>query len=290
LQGQHIVRRLLKSGHHVQALVRDSGRASPLAAAGAEIVIADLDSDDLSNLARAHEEADYVILQLVSGDDGPARKKKGMHALACIRRTGSIKGVIFNASVQYPRHIQELPTWIATKEIEDELRRSEIPFSIIHPTFYLDNLLLPYAAHSIATKDVLAYPVSDHHALAWTSIDDIARLIDHILRHDRLGISVLAGGKRAINGIELARCFSEGLERTIRYQSLGLDEFERAIDLAIGPGVGKRISAIFRFIERHSDDLEFLAHPFVQPAQLPAFELTNVAQWVAAHKAAYAPQ
>ena len=41
----------------------------------------------------------------------------------------------------------------------------------------------------------------------------------------------------------------EGLGRTIRYQSLNLDEFERSIDQALGPSVGKRISAIFRFIE-----------------------------------------
>jgi hypothetical protein len=66
-----------------------------------------------------------------------------------------------------------------------------------------------------------------------------------------------------------------------------LDQFELSIDQAIGPGVGKRISAIFRFIERHPDDLEFLARPFVQPAQMPAFEATDVTKWVSGHKAAY---
>jgi len=287
LQGQSAAQRLLKSGHQVRALVRDTNRAAPLAAVGAEIVFADLDSDDLANLQRAHEGIDYVILQLVAGDDGPRRKKKGLRALECIRRERGIKGVIFNAAVQYPRHIEELPTWVATKGIEDDLRRSKIPFSVIHPTFYLDNLLLPYATYSIASTGVLAYPISEQPAFAWTSADDVARLIDHVLRHNVMGVSVLAGGKRAINGAELARCFSEGLGRTIRYQSLDLDQFELSIDQAIGPGVGKRISAIFRFIERHPDDLEFLARPFVQPAQMPAFEATDVTKWVAGHKAAY---
>ena len=82
---------LLKSGHQVRALVRDTNRAAPLAAAGAEIVFADLDSDDLANLQRAHEGIDYVILQLVAGDDGPRRKKKGLRALECIRRERGIK-------------------------------------------------------------------------------------------------------------------------------------------------------------------------------------------------------
>jgi hypothetical protein len=134
---------------------------------------------------------------------------------------------------------------------------------------------------------VLAYPVSEQHAFAWTSTEDLARLIDHLLHHEVTGVSVLAGGKRAINGAELAQCFSESLGRTIRYHSLDLDDFERAIDQAIGPGVGKRISAIFRFIERHPDDLDFLARPFVQPAQLPAFEPTDVTTWVAGHRDIY---
>ena len=288
LQGQPIVHQLLKSHHQVRALVRDRNRASPLAAAGAELVTVDLDSDDLANLERAHADVDCVVLQLVAGDDGPTRRKKGERALECIRRTRSIKGVIFNASVQYPRHIEELPGWVATKGIEDELRRCGVPFSIVHPTFLLENLLLPHVTYAIATGDVLIYPISAEHSFAWTSSEDVARLIDHLLKHNAMGLSVYAGGKRVINGHELAKCFSDGLGRTIRYQSLDLDEFERGLDQVLGPGVGKRISAIFRFIERHPDDLDFLSRPFVQPEQVPAFESTDVTQWVAAHKAAYA--
>jgi hypothetical protein len=157
--------------------------------------------------------------------------------------------VIFNASVQYPRHLAELPSWVARKEIEDDLRRVAVPFSMVQPTFYLQNLLLPYATHSIATQDVLTYPVAEKHAFARVSTEDIALLIDHLLKHNAMGISVYAGGKCAVNGIELAKCFSEGLGRTIRYQSLDLDGFERGIDQALGPGVGKRITAIFRFID-----------------------------------------
>jgi uncharacterized protein YbjT (DUF2867 family) len=82
LQGQSVVLQLLKSGHQVRALVRDTNRASPLAAAGAEIVFADLDSDDPANLERAHDGIDYVILQLVAGDDGSTRKKKGNYELS----------------------------------------------------------------------------------------------------------------------------------------------------------------------------------------------------------------
>jgi uncharacterized protein YbjT (DUF2867 family) len=283
MQGRPIVQQLLNSGHQVRALVRDRSRAPALAAAGAEIATADLDVDDLTNLERAHADVDYVVLQLVSGDDGGVRSSKGKRALECIRRTRSIKGVIFNASVQYPRHIGELPSWVATREIDEALRQGSVPVSIVHPTFLLQNLLLPYATYSITTQDVLTYPIAPERAFAWVSSEDIARLIDHLLRHNAMGVTVSAGGKRAIDGNELAQCFSEALGRTITYQSLDLDGFEASLDQALGPGVGKRISAIFRFIERHPDDLAFLAQPFVQPAGVPAFESTDVTHWVASH-------
>jgi uncharacterized protein YbjT (DUF2867 family) len=287
LQGRPIVDQLLKSGHQVRAMVRDQKRAAPLAAAGAEVVTVDLDNDDLTELERAHANIDYVVLQLVSGDDGPARQRKSERALTCIQRARSVKGVIFNASVQYPRHIDELPTFAATREMERALRKTNMKFSTVHPTFLLQNLLLPYATYSIATTHTIIYPIVAKHAFSWVAAEDTARLIDHLLQHDAFGLTVYAGGTRALDGNELAQAFSEGLGRSIRYQSLDLDAFEQSIDQAIGPGVGKRISTIFRFIERHPDDLDFLARTFVQPTEVPPFEPTDVVKWVQAHKAAF---
>lgn len=289
LQGQPVVRQLLRSRHQVRALVRDVDRAAALHADGAEVVSADLDSEDLTNLEQAHKDVEFVVFTLPSGSTSP-RVAQGRRAVECIRRTKSIRGVIFNPSVQYPRHIEELPPFAATREVEGDLRRSAIPFSVVRPTFYLQNLLLPYAAMSIAMRDTLVYPVAEQRPLAWVAVEDIARLIAHLIRSEAMGVSVEAGGRRTLTGTELAERFSQGLGRRIRYQSLGLDEFEAAIDAAVGPGVGKRISAIFRFIERHPDDLGFVSRPFAQPDGVPAFEMTDVTEWVAEHRATFSGQ
>lgn len=44
------------------------------------------------------------------------------------------------------------------------------------------------------------------------------------------------------------------------------------------------MSGIFRFIQSHPDDLDFVSKPFVQPAQARRFEFTDVTKWVAAHR------
>lgn len=284
LQGQPIVHQLLRSGHQVRALVRNISRTAPLAAVGAEIVAADLDSDNLTNLENAHIGIDFVVFMLPSGSDGQARRHAGERSLECIGRTKSIRGIIFNPSVQYPRHLEDLPTFEAIREVEDTLRRGTVPFSVVRPTFYLQNLMLPYAAFSIATRNVIAYPVAEEQPLAWVATEDIARLIVHLITNHTMGVSIDAGGQRAVDGGELAACFSEGLGRSIRYETLDLNDFEHGVDLALGPGVGKRVSGIFRFIQAHPDDRDFVAKPFAQPRQAPPFESTNVTKWVAAHR------
>jgi uncharacterized protein YbjT (DUF2867 family) len=168
------------------------------------------------------------------------------------------------------------------------LRQRAIPLSVVRPTFYLQNLLLPYAKFSIATRGVLAYPVADKQPLSWVATEDIASLIAHLLQHNAMGVSVDAGGQGSTDGHELAGCFSEGLGRPICYESLDLDEFERGVDQALGPGVGKRVSGVFRFIQSHPDDLEFVSRPFVQPPGVPRFESTDVTKWVAAHSEDFA--
>jgi hypothetical protein len=78
-------------------------RASALAAAGAEVVTADLDSDDWANLELPHGEIDYVVLQLVAGDDG---RHEGRRDMLQRRRMNSQ-----NQAIEQDRHIVEDAGW-----------------------------------------------------------------------------------------------------------------------------------------------------------------------------------
>jgi len=75
-QGQAIATALLGSDYRVRALVRDKTRAAQLAAAGAEIVLADL--GDAPSLRAAHSGVDVAVMQLPSGvaPDVTSRKRR----------------------------------------------------------------------------------------------------------------------------------------------------------------------------------------------------------------------
>ena len=109
-------------------------------------------------------------------------------------------------------------------------------------------------------------------------IDNDAFCGDHVI-----------AGPEAVDGDGLAQGFAAGLKRPIRFHSLSLDDFERGIDRAAGPGMGKRFSSIFRFIEAQPAEADrMLARPFRPSPWLEGFAPTTIAEWVSEHAFSFA--
>jgi NAD(P)H dehydrogenase (quinone) len=283
-QGHAIVTALLEAGCRVRALIRDDSRAQPLAAAGAEIYRADL--NDPSTLTRSHDAADVAVVLLPSGISPDATRTQAANALSAIRQSG-VNEIVLNSSVHFPTRSGELPQFEARREVEHTFLDGGFEISVIHAPFLLSNLLLPWARHSIASTGVLAYPVSPDIPLVWAAPEDVGRMVAIVVTQDLYGVRLHVGTRAAIQGHELASAFSPALGRTIQYAHLPLDDFEAGVDAAIGPGAGREIGAIFRFIDRYPDDRSFVSAPFWVPPGFPAFEPTTVEEWVGQHAASF---
>jgi uncharacterized protein YbjT (DUF2867 family) len=286
LQGQAIVTELRRAGLSVRALVRDIDQASALRRLDAELASAAL--EDPSALARAHEDVHTVVFQLPTAVEPEVKRRHATAAISTIEKAG-VAGVVYNAAVQIPRRAGELASFAVTADIEAQLRAAVPVSAVIRPTFLLQNLLLPWVTQSIASRGALVYPVARDRALSWTAAEDIGRLAAAIIRQDTYGHSIDLAAGEAINGDLLARSFSQALGRPIEFVSLPLDQFEAGVDAALGTGAGKRIGAIFRFIEEHPDDLDFVARTFTPPGCLPGFEPTPITDWIRLHRPAYSP-
>jgi uncharacterized protein YbjT (DUF2867 family) len=283
-QGQAIVTALLSSGCRVRALIRDEAKAASLATAGAEICQADL--DDGPSLRKAHDDIDVAVVQLPSGSPPDAARAEAANALDAIRACGITK-IVWNSSVDFPTRSGELPQFAAKRDAERQVLASGLQVTVIRSPFLLSNLLLPWARQSVAAQGVLAYPVAADVSLCWAAPEHIGCLVSMVVGGQLYGHTLHAGAKTAITGDELASVFSAALDRNIRYMPLRLDAFEEGVDAALGPGIGREVGAIFRFIDRHADDRDFVSHPFWVPADFPPVEPTSIAHWVRAHAHAF---
>jgi uncharacterized protein YbjT (DUF2867 family) len=269
VQGGAVARQAVRQGYRVRALVRDPSKSADLKKPGVEIVMGDLANK--ASLEAAHLQIDYVILQIPAGTP-PQTESFIENAAGAIKMSG-VKGVVVKMGNGKPSIPSGVTAFAAGRMIEERMRASGIPFSTVRPTMYLDNMLAPALRSGIAANRTIVYPISSKQKIAWTSVDDAARISLAILENEVFGGDYRISGRDSVDGEGLASAFSEALSRTIRFQSLSLDAFEQS--------VGKWVSAKFRFFEQHPDEADrMLAEPFKESSELGGFRATTLQTWV----------
>jgi uncharacterized protein YbjT (DUF2867 family) len=138
-QGGAIARALLAARLTVRALVRDplSDRALALKAAGAALVDGDL--DDTTSLARAFEgvEAVYAITTpFGAGADEEVRQ--GLNIVAAALRA-DLQWLILASVAAAGR--APVPHFSSKARIEQQLKDSDVPWTVIAPSYFYENVL-----------------------------------------------------------------------------------------------------------------------------------------------------
>jgi uncharacterized protein YbjT (DUF2867 family) len=138
--GGAVARALLAAGHRVRALTRDpsSNRARALTALGAESVGGDL--LDPQSLARAMDgvEAVYGVTTSFGGAGAEQEVDQGRQLIAAAERV-KLPWLIL-ASVGSANQDTGIPHFTSKGEIERLLLHSEVPHTIVAPTYFYENI------------------------------------------------------------------------------------------------------------------------------------------------------
>src|SRR6476469_288892 len=147
LLGNHICTLLAEHGKPVRALVRNSSDAAKVArlrSGGAEIVNGDL--KDPRSLQAACRGASAVIstasstLSRQEGDSIDSVDRQGQLDLIEAAEAAGVKHFVF---ISFPNASIEFPLQSAKRVVEDWLRRSAMPHTILQPTFFMEVWLSP---------------------------------------------------------------------------------------------------------------------------------------------------
>jgi NAD(P)H dehydrogenase (quinone) len=280
VQGGAVVRSAIPRGIRVRALLRRPERAHSLAAQGAELAFGDL--DDLSSLEAACRGLDHAVVRLPTAD-GPAMVAQMENVLSAFKVAGVRSFVLALASASRAAPCSE-PSFVANGRVEEAARRSGIPFAVVRPTLYLDNLLKPSARTDVVERGIFAPPIPAAQAIAWTSADDCAAAALTLLERGAMGGDHRMAGPYSLTGDELAARLSAGLRRAVRYRGQSVDDFEAEIDQALGAGEGRRVASKFRYFAAHPDEARhILARPFTPQPGLEGFVPTDVESWARRH-------
>lgn len=282
VRGGAVVRAAQKRGFPVRMLVRQTGTGLDLR--DVETVRGDL--NDPASLVTACAGVAHAVLQIPI-DAEPVMVRQAEAAVAAARRGGVRTLILKLASASRPFPCDE-PSFAANAAVERVVRASGIPSAIVRPSLYLDNLLKPSAQADLIERGVFAPPIATRQRIAWTCADDCAEAAMLLLERGAYGGDHRIAGAHSVTGDEFARHLSTAWGRSIAYQAQDIAEFEREVDAAIGPGVGRRVASKFRYFARHPDQADrILADPFEPSPPLADFVPTSIEDWARRHVPAF---
>lgn len=215
---QQVVSSLLEQGASVRAGVRDPDRATRLAEAGAEVVR--YDHDDPPTLTAAFDgvERAFLLVPFV-----PDFAELGRAAVEAARQAG-VKHVVKLSAIGADAASD---FWIARNHglVDEALAASGIGYTILRPTFFMDNFI-NYAGATIRAQGTF-YGAGGEQQVSWVSSRDIAAVAAEALLHPEkhAGQTYELTGGEASSGAEVARVLSSALGREITYTDLSLDQY-----------------------------------------------------------------
>jgi uncharacterized protein YbjT (DUF2867 family) len=172
-QGGHLVSELLARGHTVRALARnpESPAAVALAERGVRIVPGNF--DDQGSLERAARGVDTVFaMSTPFGGGEKAETREGINILHAASNAG-VTHLVYS-SVAGADRASGIPHFDSKFEVEKEIRRSGIPFTIVAPVFFMENFLAEWMAAGIA-KGSIAIAMPATRRLQQIAVADIAQ-------------------------------------------------------------------------------------------------------------------
>jgi uncharacterized protein YbjT (DUF2867 family) len=231
-QGGHLVRELLARGHSIRALTRKPESPAAVALAERGVTIVQGDFEDQGSLERAARGVDTVFAMATPFEGGEkAEAREGINMV----RAASAVGVshLVYSSVAGADRATGIPHFDSKFEVEQEVRRSGVPFTIVAPVSFMDNYLADWMAAGIA-KGSIAQPLPATRRLQQIAVADIAQFTALVMerRESFLGKRIDIASDE-LTGATAAAVISEASGRHIEYTALPIDAVrQRNDDLA----------------------------------------------------------
>ncbi len=217
--GSEIVRRLLGRGKKVRALVRTSSdpqKVDSLEKAGAEIARGDL--KDAASLERACHGVTAVISTVSmigtgkEGDSFEATDSEGTRNLIDVARAAGAERFLF---ISFDLSgMPDAPIVKAKGEVEDHLKSSGLDYTIIQPSFFMENWLgqMLFADPVAGTAKVYGEGTAK---IRYVSAHDVAELAAQAVSSSAArNATIRFGGPEGISQRDAVRIFEEEFGKT----------------------------------------------------------------------------
>jgi uncharacterized protein YbjT (DUF2867 family) len=245
--GRAVVKALTAKGEAVRALVHRDEYAytSAVIEAGAqEVVVGDMRNAEALRRATGGVRAIYHICPNVSPDE----QRIGELVIAAARAAG-VERFVFH-SVLHPQ-AEKMPHHWQKLRVEESIFESGLPFTILQPTAYMQNILAGW--QSIVEDGVFRVPYPVETKLSLVDLEDVAEAAAIVLTEPgHIGATYELVGTPPLSQVEVAEALSQKLGRPVRAETQSIEAWEEgARESGMGDYQRETLIKMFGYYERH---------------------------------------
>ncbi|MCI0393468.1 MAG: NmrA family NAD(P)-binding protein [Chloroflexi bacterium] len=243
--GRAVIQALVKRGAAVRALVRREEQRRPVEALGAQETICG-DMGDPAVLQRAAEgiRAVYHICPNVSPDEVAI----GQAAMAAARAAG-VAHFVYH-SVLHPQTEAMPHHWLKLR-VEELLLASGLPFTILQPAAYMQNVLAGWPA--VVEQGIYRVPYPVETRLSMVDLEDVAEAAGAVLTEaGHAGATYELVGSEPLSQVEVAEVLSRALGRLVQAEQTPIEIWQgEAVAGGMGAYQVETLVKMFAYYERY---------------------------------------
>jgi uncharacterized protein YbjT (DUF2867 family) len=281
-----VIQALIGKGAEVVATTSRIERAKMLESAGAKAVVVNMaDKQRLNQITSGVDAISFLVpFFLANPMDGLEYAKNVIDAAVA----NGIKLLVWNTSgFILPVKINN-PSMDVRIDIANYLKSSGVPHIILQPSVYAENLLGPWTAPFVQKEDVVTYPTPEEMPIGWIATKDVAALVAEAIYSPQLaGESFQISGLENLSGQQLAKKFSFGLKREIKYLQMPPKEFGKILDGLFGEGAGIGAEKMYQELTDTKNYPVMFSSEMEDVLKKIPITMTRIEDWVEQNKQAF---
>jgi NAD(P)H dehydrogenase (quinone) len=218
--GHAVVKALAESGQTVRALVRRAEHMDPLLAQGAkETLVGDMLDPTFFEQAFYRAQAVYHICPNMSPDEVTVAQ----FAISAAKK-GGVEHFVYH-SVLHPQ-VEAMPHHWLKMRVEEKLFAAGLPFTILQPSAYMQNVLAYWP--SITNEGIYPLPYAVSARISIVDLEDVAAVVARVVGDPRhYGAVYELAGPEPLSQSEVAEIIGKALGRTVTARAVDRDEWEK---------------------------------------------------------------
>jgi uncharacterized protein YbjT (DUF2867 family) len=279
----HVIGEAKNKGAAIYAVTSSEKNFDKLKNAGAIPVLGDM--SDLEKMKEITKGIDTIALLIPVSLPNPADGFQLAKNVIDAGKTNGVKMIVWNTSGFLAPQKLGIPMEDVKLETKEYLENCGVPYIIIQPSIYAENLLAPYTTDYVKNENKVGYPTPEDMPIGWIASRDVsAFVVEALYKPEFSGQSFLVSGLNNLKGNDLAEKFSIGLGKKNTFYAMPPQEFGDKLSILVGEESARGVQGYYEMLAS-LPEYPTKFNPNLQDVleKLPV-RMTPMEEWVKQHK------